>query len=72
MNRFFDKCMLRDFYTRKHFGGRFDDTFAIIGSPHSRNSLPLCKRHLDTWLDKADDDPTTEPTYIQFVNPWAQ
>lgn len=31
------------------------------------NQIPLCQRHLDIWLDNADDDPTMEPSELAWL-----
>lgn len=28
----------------------------------------LCQKHLNTWLDNADDDPNLEPTRLEFIS----
>ena len=32
------------------------------------SGVPLCQRHLDMWLDDADDDPYLEPVKLRFFN----
>lgn len=43
-----------------------DEVFAVIRVARGAR-ITLCKRHLDRWLDLADDRPETEPREIRFL-----
>lgn len=38
----------------------------LVASP-SLNSIPICKRDLDWWLDDADDGENEEPADLIFL-----
>lgn len=46
---------------------------AVRGEPFARwanvggDVVILCRRHLDIWLDNADDDPSLEPDELVFL-----
>lgn len=53
-----------------HFMGcgcRYADTFAFWAFRDGVR-VGLCRRHLDMWLDNADDDPSMEPASLTFIN----
>jgi len=34
---------------------------------HNGAALPLCRYHLNIWLDNADDEPELEPDCLEFL-----
>lgn len=44
-----------------------DAPFARYVCSPSGHSVLLCQRHLDMWLDNADDDPYMEPAELTRV-----
>lgn len=41
--------------------------FVLYVCNPSGHSVPLCQRHLDMWLDNADDDPYMEPAELIWL-----
>lgn len=47
--------------------GEYVPSFAIWYYYQTRFSCQLCKKHLDHWLDNADNEPDLEPSNVVFL-----